>query len=60
MDNVWVSFVDNVSGEYEGVTATFNPDGGPVPLPEYYVPQVGRSPLSLPLWAPAMAPGPPP
>lgn len=40
--DVWASFADSVSGEYEGVTATFNPDGNPEPLPEYYVPQVGR------------------
>lgn len=36
---IWQGFSDSVSGEWEGVTASFNPDGSPIPLPEYYVPQ---------------------
>lgn len=38
-DAIWQGFTDSVSGEWEGVTASFNPDGSPIPLPEYYVPQ---------------------
>ncbi|KAL4458080.1 hypothetical protein ABPG75_012945 [Micractinium tetrahymenae] len=39
---IWEAFAASVSGEWEGVTASFNPDGSPIPLPEYYVPQAYR------------------
>ena len=41
---VWDSFAAAVSGEWEGVTASFGPDGEPQQLPEYYVPEVGSAP----------------
>lgn len=38
---VWASFAAAVSGEWDGVTVTFDRDGEAQELPEYYVPQVG-------------------
>jgi hypothetical protein len=38
---LWTSFAAAVSGEWEGISATFSNSGQPLPLPEYYVPQVG-------------------
>lgn len=38
--DTWAAFGAAVSGEWEGVTASFDPDGNPIQLPEYYVPQV--------------------
>ncbi len=38
----WADFAAAVSGEWEGVTATFDRDGEAQPLPEYYVPQVNE------------------
>ena len=38
--DTWAAFAAAVSGEWEGVTASFGPDGSPIQLPEYYVPQV--------------------
>ncbi|PRW18378.1 hypothetical protein C2E21_9304 [Chlorella sorokiniana] len=40
--DTWAAFAAAVSGEWEGVTASFGPDGSPVQLPEYYVPQAYR------------------
>ena len=40
--DTWAAFAAAVSGEWEGVTASFGPDGSPIQLPEYYVPQVRR------------------
>lgn len=38
----WQSFTDRVVGEWDGVCATFDVDGEPRELPEYYVPQAYR------------------
>ena len=38
----WQDFTENASGEWEGITATFNVDGEPVELPHLYVPQAFR------------------
>ncbi|KAK9823574.1 hypothetical protein WJX72_003936 [[Myrmecia] bisecta] len=38
----WQQFADAVSGEWEGVTGTFDAHGQPQQLPEYYVPQAFR------------------
>lgn len=44
--DVWISFAASVSGEWEGITASFNSDGTAIPLPEYYVPQAsGDTPM---------------
>jgi hypothetical protein len=37
---LWGQFARNASGEWEGVMASFGPDGSPLPLPAYYVPDV--------------------
>ncbi|GBF98323.1 hypothetical protein Rsub_10986 [Raphidocelis subcapitata] len=37
--NAWTKFVE---GEWEGVTASFGPDGAPQPLPERFVPDAYR------------------
>ena len=39
--DLWWDFAESAAGEWEGVTATFTPDGKPKPLPDYYVPEVG-------------------
>lgn len=36
----WTRFAESVSGEWDGVTATFDRDGEPQELPSYYVPEV--------------------
>jgi hypothetical protein len=41
-DDIWNSFSNNVSGEWEGVTASFSPSGDVQLLPEHYVPQAFR------------------
>lgn len=41
-ENAWNSFSKNVSGEWEGVTASFSPSGEVQLLPEHYVPQAFR------------------
>jgi len=38
----WRAFVDQVSGEWDGVCVVFDTDGTPRELPEYYVPQAYR------------------
>jgi hypothetical protein len=38
----WKQFGQSVSGEWDGVSATFDADGQPRQLPEYYVPQAYR------------------
>ena len=38
----WQRFGQTVSGEWDGVSATFDADGQPRQLPEYYVPQAYR------------------
>ena len=38
----WKDFGRRVSGEWDGVSATFDTDGQPRQLPEYYVPQAYR------------------
>ncbi|DBB07648.1 TPA: hypothetical protein ACH3X3_009083 [Trebouxia sp. C0006] len=38
----WSTFCDNVSGEWEGATATFTADGQPQELPSQYVPKEFR------------------
>eukprot|EP00890_Picochlorum_soloecismus_P001499 jgi/Picsp_1/234/NSC_00233-R1_protein len=38
----WAKFAHQVSGEWDGVSATFDVDGTPRELPEYYVPQAYR------------------
>ena len=38
----WKVFVDQVSGEWDGVCVVFDSDGTPRELPEYYVPQAYR------------------
>ena len=38
----WSKFAHHVSGEWDGVSATFDVDGTPRELPEYYVPQAYR------------------
>ncbi|KAF5840499.1 hypothetical protein DUNSADRAFT_16590 [Dunaliella salina] len=40
---IWSQFAENASGEWEGATASFNPPNGqPIPLDAYYVPQAFR------------------
>lgn len=41
-DATWQQFVERVSGEWEGTTASFTLTGAPLPLPDYYVPQAFR------------------
>lgn len=38
----WASFVEAVSGEWDGVAASFNTQGEPLELPPYYVPGAFR------------------
>jgi hypothetical protein len=38
----WPAFAEAASGEWDGVTATFQAEGAPRQLPEYYVPQAYR------------------
>lgn len=38
----WEGFSQRMSGEWDGVSATFDADGTPRELPEYYVPQAYR------------------
>lgn len=38
----WEKFADQVSGEWDGVSVTFDPEGCARELPEYYVPQAYR------------------
>lgn len=38
-EDLWQTFTRNVAGEWEGVTATFGPDGHPEQLPEAAVPR---------------------
>ncbi|WIA14417.1 hypothetical protein OEZ85_002943 [Tetradesmus obliquus] len=45
----WKSFAANVSGEWEGITATFTPAGEPEQLPEHYVPGAFRD-WGVELW----------
>eukprot|EP00877_Chromochloris_zofingiensis_P003184 jgi/Chrzof1/12867/Cz07g10080.t1 len=40
--STWEQFALKVSGEWEGVTASFSPEGQPLQLPEYYVPEAYR------------------
>jgi len=40
---LWDAFAAAVSGEWDGIIATFDRDGEAQQLPEYYVPQVGLS-----------------
>ena len=42
METRWSKFANHVSGEWDGVSATFDIDGTPRELPEYYVPQAYR------------------
>lgn len=48
-EDIWESFANNVSGEWEGVTATFTPRGEPEQLPEHYVPSAFRE-WGVELW----------
>ncbi|GAX80338.1 hypothetical protein CEUSTIGMA_g7776.t1 [Chlamydomonas eustigma] len=41
-DCLWNEFCERVSGEWDGVTATFSPEGVAIPLPERYVPSAFR------------------
>lgn len=47
--DAWQSFAEHVSGEWEGITATFSPAGQPQPLPEHYVPGAFRE-WGVELW----------
>mmetsp|Transcript_97 Transcript_97/g.213 ORF Transcript_97/g.213 Transcript_97/m.213 type:complete len:390 (-) Transcript_97:26-1195(-) len=38
----WETFAEQVSGEWDGVSVTFDPEGCARELPEYYVPQAYR------------------
>ena len=38
----WEAFSAQVCGEWQGVTASFGPDGAPIELPEQYVPPTFR------------------
>eukprot|EP00889_Picochlorum_renovo_P000492 jgi/Picre1/27522/NNA_000489.t1 len=38
----WEAFAEQVSGEWDGVSVTFDPEGCARELPEYYVPQAYR------------------
>ena len=44
--DLWASFAAAVSGEWDGITVTFDRDGEPQELPEYYVPQVSKRGLA--------------
>ncbi len=44
-ESAWAGFSQAVGGEWDGVIGTFDAEGVPQPLPEYYVPSAYRSGL---------------